>query len=64
MNLNTILDSILNTHKYTSAIITAAGSSRRMGMSTTKQTYEILGIPVAVHSILAFEKSNFINDVL
>ena len=43
---------------FTSAIILAAGKSERMKeVGIPKQMIELNGIPVVVHSLLAFEKS-------
>lgn len=48
----------------TAAIILAAGSSVRMGGDTPKQLIEIEGLPVVVHSLLAFEQSSFISKII
>lgn len=50
---------------FTSAIIVAGGSGTRMGdISTTKQLIELNGIPVVVHSMLAFEKCPVIDEIV
>lgn len=50
---------------FTSAIILAAGKSERMKeVGTPKQMIELNGIPVVVHSLLAFEKSSNVNEIL
>ena len=48
----------------TAAIVLAAGASTRMGGEIPKQLLEINGKPVMVHSLLAFEKSDFISDIV
>ncbi len=49
---------------FTSAIILAAGSGSRMGTKTTKQMLVLEGIPVVVRSISAFEKSEYIDEII
>lgn len=49
---------------YTSAVILAAGSSTRMGGNSTKQFIGLNGIPVVAHTILAFEKSSLIDEII
>jgi 2-C-methyl-D-erythritol 4-phosphate cytidylyltransferase len=51
-------------HEKTSAIILAAGKSSRIGGEKTKQLTEINGIPVIVHSILKFQKSDVIDEII
>jgi 2-C-methyl-D-erythritol 4-phosphate cytidylyltransferase len=50
----------------TSAVIAAAGSSTRMqnGGSVTKQHMLLDGIPVVVRTLLTFEKSPFISEIV
>ena len=48
----------------TAAIILAAGSSVRMGGEIPKQLIEIEGLPVVVHSLLAFERSSYISKII
>ena len=48
---------------YTSAIIVAGGSSTRMG-GASKQFIELLGIPVIVHTLLAFQNTPEINEII
>lgn len=51
--------------KYTSAIILAAGKSERMGeQALSKQLLPIDGIPVVVRSLLAFENSEYIHEII
>lgn len=48
----------------TAAIILAAGSSVRMGGDIPKQLIEIEGLPVVVHSLLAFERASSISEIV
>ncbi len=49
--------------KKVSAVIVAAGKSSRMG-DIDKQSEEIMGIPVIVHSMLAFEQNENISEIV
>ena len=49
---------------FTSAIIVAGGSSLRMGGDKTKQMMLICGIPVVVHTLIAFQKCERINEII
>ena len=49
---------------YTSAVILAAGLSTRMGDGVSKQFLLIDGIPVVARSVIQFEKSEFINEII
>ena len=49
---------------FTSAIIVAGGSSLRMGGDKTKQMMLVSGIPVVVHTLVAFEKCERINEII
>ena len=40
------------------AIITAAGSGSRMGLSAPKQFYELGGIPILIHTLHVFQQVN------
>ncbi len=48
---------------YTSAIILAAGSSTRMG-EINKQLYQLNGIPVLAHTMLAYQKCPLIREIV
>lgn len=48
----------------TAAIIVAAGSGTRMGGRTTKQFISLCGVPVVVRSILAFQASEYIDEII
>lgn len=52
------------TNIFTSAIIVAAGLSSRMGSEVTKQMMELRSIPVVVHTLLAFQRSERINEII
>ena len=49
---------------FTSAVILAAGSSSRMGGDSTKQFIELCGLPVVVRTLIEFEKSQFIDEII
>mgnify|MGYP003290635549 CR=1 FL=1 len=49
---------------YTSAVILAAGSSTRMGGASTKQFIELCGMPIVARTIIEFEKSPLIDEII
>ncbi len=49
---------------FTSAIIVAAGSSERMQASVSKQFLNVAGIPTIARTLSAFEKSEYINEII
>jgi 2-C-methyl-D-erythritol 4-phosphate cytidylyltransferase len=49
---------------FTSAVILAAGSSSRMGGTSTKQFMEVGGLPIVARTVIEFEKSEFINEII
>ncbi len=49
---------------YTSAVILAAGSSTRMGGDSTKQFIELCGMPVVARTVLEFERSPLIDEII
>ena len=52
-------------HPYTVAIILAAGKSTRMGNDdVSKQMMMLDGVPVIVRTMLAFEKSQYIQEIM
>lgn len=51
-------------HKKTAAIILAAGSGSRMGTDKTKQMLKIDGKSVLKHTLLAFEASKSISEIV
>ena len=50
-------------NRTTAAIIVAGGSSTRMGGDTPKQFLELCGMPVAVHTMRAYEESDYIDQI-
>ena len=50
--------------KFTSAIIVAAGLSERFGGNVTKQMSELCGKPVLVHTLLAYQKAECIDEII
>ncbi len=51
-------------HKYTSAVIVAAGSGTRMNSKEAKQIMDIDGMPVIARTALAFEKAETIDEIV
>ena len=51
-------------NRRTCAIIVAAGLGSRMGTGTPKQFLDLSGMPVVVHSLLAFQRSDYITDII
>lgn len=49
---------------YVSAVILAGGSGSRMGTDKTKQMLVLDGMPLVVHTLLAFEKSEYIDEIV
>ncbi len=49
---------------FTSAVIVAAGSSVRMNSKTSKQFLLLGDKPVLAHTLLAFERSPFISEII
>lgn len=49
---------------YTTALIAAAGSSTRMGGTESKQLLEIDGIPVLARTLLAYEQSLTVQEIV
>lgn len=49
---------------FTSAIIAAAGLSERFGGSVTKQMTELCGLPVLVHTLLAYEYADCVHEII
>ena len=50
--------------KFTTAIIAAAGLSERFGGSVTKQMTELCGLPVLVHTLKAYQDSEYIHEII
>ena len=52
-------------HPYTSAVILAAGSGRRFSdVAGQKQNIELVGIPVIVRTVMAFEKCPLVDEIV
>ncbi len=51
-------------HHYTAAIILAGGSGSRMGSEITKQMMQLAGKPIIIHTLLAFEESEYIDEII
>ena len=49
---------------FVSAVIAAGGSSTRLGGDTTKQMMTLCGLPVIVHTLLAFENCPRISEIV
>ncbi len=52
------------TKEKTAALILAAGNSTRMGGKTSKQFMELCGIPVLAYTLLAYQSSPFIHEII
>ncbi len=55
---------VIGKKPYVSAVILAGGSGTRVGGDKTKQMLEICSRPLIVHTLLAFEKSEYINEIV
>ena len=51
-------------HRYTTAIIVAAGSSTRMGGAVSKQLLEVDGIPVLARTLTAYQAAETIDEIV
>lgn len=49
---------------HVSAVILAGGSGSRVGAGQTKQMLEVCGKPLIVHTLLAFEASEYIDEIV
>ena len=49
---------------FTSAIIAVAGLSERFGGEVTKQRTDIMGAPVLLHTLLAYEQTDCIHEII
>lgn len=61
--LRTIIGKTDKKH-YTSAVILAAGSSTRMGGDSTKQFIELGGLPIVARTVMEFDKSDYIHEII
>ena len=50
--------------RFTTAIIVAAGSGKRMCSEVPKQFMNLCGMPVVVHTLKAYENASCISDIL
>ena len=59
-------DEYEKTHPFTSALVLCAGSGSRFAPdgSVTKQNALVCGVPVAVRSLLAFEASDVVDEIV
>ncbi len=62
--IDKMLSAFAGTTPHTTAIILAAGKSTRMGGEKTKQITDIDGIPVVVRSVLTFQASELVDDII
>ena len=46
------------------AIIPAAGSGTRMGLSAPKQFFELNGIPILIHTLLVFQQTDAVGHII
>lgn len=53
-----------NKNRYTAAIVLAGGSSTRMGEGVSKQQLLLRGVPVIVRTLLAFENTEEIGEIV
>lgn len=53
-----------NPKNRTAALILAAGNSTRMGKKTSKQFLALDGIPVLAHTLLAYQRSPLITEII
>ncbi len=51
-------------HHHTTAIIVAAGNGSRMNSNVTKQMLDLCGIPVVIRSVIPFEESEYIDEII
>lgn len=49
---------------YTAAVIVAGGSGTRMGSEVTKQMLDLCGMPVVVHTLLAYQNTPCIKEIV
>ena len=46
------------------AIIPAAGSGIRMGLSSPKQFYELEGVPIIIHTLRVFQQVDAVGSII
>ena len=62
--LSQALRTALGKGHYTAAIILAGGSGTRMGVDSTKQMMDLCGKPVIIHTLQAFDASEYIDEII
>lgn len=55
---------VIGKKPFVSAVILAGGSGTRVGGDKTKQMLEVCGKPLVVHTLLAFEKCDCIDEIV
>lgn len=55
---------LLGGTKFTSAVILAGGSGTRVGADKTKQMLNLCQKPLIVHTLLAFEACEYVNEIV
>lgn len=51
-------------HPFTSCIIAAGGSGKRMGTDCNKLFFELGGAPVLAHTLMAFEENPMVDEII
>lgn len=59
-----VMYAALDKRPFVSAVVVAGGSGSRMGTDTTKQMLVLAGKPLVVHTLLAFEKCDCIDEII
>lgn len=59
-----VIYAALGKNYFVSAVILAGGSGTRVGGTTTKQMIEVCGTPLIVHTLQAFQNSEYINEIV
>ena len=59
-----VMYAVIGKRPFVSAVILAGGSGSRMGTDKTKQMLILDSKPLVVHTLLAFEKSEYINEII
>lgn len=62
--LSRLTKSVLGRSHYTAAIVLAGGSGSRMKSDTTKQMMTLAGKPLIIHSLLAMDACEYIDEVI
>lgn len=59
-----VVYAVIGKKDFVSAVILAGGSGTRVGGDKTKQMLEVCGKPLVVHTLLAFQKSENIDEIV